>query len=206
MHDLQLRRSKGWTACRLSMRTLDLPALTSSPCARRASAHGLERGAISHHRMTSLRPAPGTYLLLIDVTVGQTVMVGRLGTLRVRPGVYGYVGSAFGPGGVRARATRHHRGTTPPHWHIDYLRPAGRLRQVWHTYDEVRRECTWARALQSLPAATRPLSGFGASDCSCPVHLIWWPRAPSLAAFRERLVNQVGVHAPIRVTSAEDAW
>jgi len=42
--------------------------------------------------------------------------------LDLLPGYYIYIGSAFGPGGVRARMLRHLRADKPKHWHIDYLR------------------------------------------------------------------------------------
>jgi Uri superfamily endonuclease len=149
---------------------------------------------------TSLRAEAGTYVLWLCVTAPQSVTVGRLGTMAVRPGVYAYVGSAFGSGGVRARVRRHWSGTATPHWHIDYLRPAGGLDRVWHTYDAERRECSWAHALQALPKARTPLVGFGASDCCCASHLLAWAGAPSLAAFRERLLERSQAHAPIYCT------
>ena len=46
---------------------------------------------------------PGTYALMLQADRRQTVQVGRLGQLAVEPGCYVYVGSALGPGGVRAR-------------------------------------------------------------------------------------------------------
>jgi Uri superfamily endonuclease len=154
-------------------------------------------------RPMTLRSAPGTYVLLIGVAAPQRISVGRLGTMALRPGTYAYAGSAFGSGGVRARVERHLRGTTSPHWHIDYLRPRGRMQHVWHTYDAARRECTWAEALRTMPGASAPLAGFGASDCGCPAHLVYVPRRPSLAAFRERVVQATGVHAPIHVHAVE---
>jgi len=147
----------------------------------------------------ALRSASGTYVLLIDVVRSTSVVVGSLGTMPVRPGTYAYVGSAFGPGGVRARVRRHLRGTTSPHWHVDYLRPCGHVRRVWHTYDASRRECAWAEALRSMPGATMPLAGFGASDCGCPAHLVHTLGRPSLAAFRERVVAAPGAYAPVHV-------
>lgn len=70
-----------------------------------------------------MRAECGTYLLVLRSHGEATVQVGRWGPLAVRPGVYLYVGSAFGPGGVRARVGRHLRMRKKPHWHLDYLRP-----------------------------------------------------------------------------------
>lgn len=147
--------------------------------------------------MTVLRKSPGTYVLLLKLGASRPVEVGRLGTLQGQPGTYAYVGSAFGPGGVRARVRRHQRRTASPHWHIDYLRSAGRLRQAWHTYDAVRRECTWAEVLRTFPEAEVPLNGFGASDCGCPAHLVRFSTPPELDAFRRRLKRVAPDHAPV---------
>lgn len=145
------------------------------------------------------RSVPGTYILWIVTHAPQVVTVGRLGDMYMKPGTYAYVGSAFGPGGMRARVQRHAAGAGTPHWHIDYVRPAGQLLRVWATYDPVRRECTWARVLRALPGATVPMRGVGASDCACPAHLMRWRQPPSLAAFRTRLLAATTAHAPIYV-------
>ncbi len=47
--------------------------------------------------------------------------IGRLGSFNIIPGFYAYVGSAFGPGGLRARIRHHLESVAQPHWHIDYL-------------------------------------------------------------------------------------
>ena len=46
---------------------------------------------------------PGSYALLLQADRRRTVRIGWLGQLTVEPGCYVYVGSALGPGGVRAR-------------------------------------------------------------------------------------------------------
>lgn len=144
------------------------------------------------------RAEPGTYALLLRGDAEQTIEVGALGELTVRPGRYIYVGSAFGPGGVRARVRRHARGGGARHWHIDCLRAATRLEAAWYTHDPTRRECIWAAGLRSWRTARVPLDGFGASDCDCPAHLVAVSSAPSLAAFRERMRDECPDHGPIR--------
>jgi len=152
-----------------------------------------------------LQNRPGTYVLWLRADRAQSVEVGRLGTLAVQPGVYGYVGSAFGPGGVGARVRRHvRREDKTLHWHIDYLRAVTGLEAVWLTYDDVRRECTWAPLLHTLSAEGPPLDGFGASDCDCPSHLVRFTTRPSPAAFRERLRATTDAHAPIHDLRAGD--
>jgi Uri superfamily endonuclease len=58
---------------------------------------------------TSFEPRPGTYALLLSSAADGVIRVGRLGDLRLQPGFYVYVGSALGPGGVRARLAHHMR-------------------------------------------------------------------------------------------------
>lgn len=116
---------------------------------------------------------PGTYALLLRATTIQTVRIGHLGDLVLHPGYYIYVGSAFGPGGLAARVGRHLRKEKLLRWHIDYLRVACEVEEVWWTCDPVRRECEWAKRLRELPGAVVPMAGFGSSDCGCEAHLVW---------------------------------
>ena len=129
-------------------------------------------GAAAWHRWNFA----GTYGLMMYLPAFQALTVGRLGTHRFNRGWYIYVGSARGPGGVAARL-RHHLGIcATPHWHLDYLRPWTRPRLAWAA--ACTREHQWAACLGALPAAVIPLAGFGASDCRCTSHLIYFPRRP----------------------------
>ena len=108
----------------------------------------------------------------------ESISVGRLGVLRLQPGFYVYVGSAFGPGGLAARL-RHHVGIAQrPHWHVDTLRARAEIVAVWFTTDPRRREHAWARKIARLPGAQAPFPGFGSSDCDCPTHLFWFRTRP----------------------------
>ena len=122
---------------------------------------------------------PGCYVFCLEaVTPGGIVRVGRCGELRLIPGEYLYVGSAHGPGGLRARIRHHLQQITRPHWHLDYLRPSCRLLRVGFAHVAREAECRWAGRLQSL--AQMPLKGFGASDCRCSAHLFHTPRQMEL--------------------------
>jgi Uri superfamily endonuclease len=117
----------------------------------------------------------GTYVLVLEPLTAGVVPVGRLGVLHLQPGRYLYVGSAQGPGGLRARLARHVRsmlGHVPRHWHIDHLLHAAAVREIWLQRSEHRRECAWADALAAARKTTAPMSGFGASDCACGTHLL----------------------------------
>jgi len=52
---------------------------------------------------------PGTYALILVAEEQQSAEIGKLGALDVQPGFYVYVGSARGPGGLKARIARHTR-------------------------------------------------------------------------------------------------
>ena len=134
-----------------------------------------------------LAAQPGTYVLWLRLPQPRTLRIGRLGNAVFAPGYYAYVGSAFGPGGVRSRLGRHLLGGDALRWHIDYLRQACHVHSAWVSHDARRLEHAWADALLALPGARPPLAGFGASDCHCDAHLAGFARRPSLAAVRQRL-------------------
>jgi len=64
---------------------------------------------------------PGVYVLLISVSDSVVISTRSGRVFEVPRGVYLYVGSARGLGGLRARISRHLRKFKKPYWHIDYL-------------------------------------------------------------------------------------
>jgi Uri superfamily endonuclease len=138
---------------------------------------------------------PGTYALVLSSAGNGTIRVGRLGELALRPGFYVYVGSAFGPGGLRARITRHMKRVKRLRWHVDYLRAVSEPMEAWFTSEPNRRECEWAEALRLMPGAEVPLAGFGSSDCRCRSHLFFFRRRPTVSAFGKRV--RIGFGHPI---------
>ncbi|MCX7854398.1 MAG: GIY-YIG nuclease family protein [Anaerolineae bacterium] len=142
---------------------------------------------------------PGTYVLILRLEEARWVQVGRLGESRVPAGWLAYVGSAQGPGGLSARLARHLRHPKPAHWHIDSLRPVAQPTAVWWAIGTGRRECLWAAALAQMPGASRPIPGFGSSDCRCPAHLFHFPEPPD----RERFARLTGEEV---MAEALGAW
>lgn len=142
-------------------------------------------------KLTSINSDPGNYALVLASLKTGTMRIGRLGTLALQPGVYIYVGSAFGPGGLSARIKHHHQIATRPHWHIDYLRAVCDLAEVWFTTATGRHEHAWARAAARLPGAETPMPGFGSSDCKCEAHLFWFKHPPSIRTFRRFVQTKV---------------
>ncbi len=122
--------------------------------------------------IASLPAEPGTYALLIRVAAPLRIQPGRLGSVTLDTGWAVYVGSALGPGGLRARVGRHLRQEKRPHWHIDALTGAAPVVAVWAAVTGERLECRWAAALRDLAGTAIPARGFGASDCQCEAHLL----------------------------------
>ena len=130
---------------------------------------------------SSLPAGPGTYVLVLHLPVAASLTVGKLGEFMFQPGWYLYCGSALG--GLRGRIARHLRQDHRTHWHIDYLNSptaGSTVEAVWWAEGRARRECEWIDAVAELSGASRPVAGFGASDCSCKSHLVYSPTLPSL--------------------------
>ena len=116
--------------------------------------------------------APGVYLLLLSLPARVEAQVGRLRRIDFAPGLYGYAGSALGPGGLAARLKRHASGAGRPHWHIAYLLPHAHLLGALVRENPQRLECVWASwAGQQVQVCIR---SFGSSDCACPGHLFFF--------------------------------
>jgi Uri superfamily endonuclease len=118
----------------------------------------------------ALPRAGGTYGLGLSLKATTQSTIGALGSWTLPEGIYIYVGSAWGPGGLKARVGRHLRGSTTVRWHIDYLRQWATPISVWLAPGE-RLECIWAQSLTDNPTAEIVVPRFGASDCRCVSHL-----------------------------------
>jgi Uri superfamily endonuclease len=125
---------------------------------------------------------PGTYALVLHSKGSWGVQVGRWGCLDVRRGYYLYVGSALGPGGVKARVARHCREPKARHWHIDYLREFAAVTAVWYRHSPQRLEHRWARAAARLDGFEQ-VGGFGCTDCLCASHLFFSATEPRFDLF-----------------------
>ncbi len=138
-----------------------------------------------------LPDCPGSYILIFSCKNGKNIRIGRHGYLQTEPGHYAYCGSAFGPGGLRARVGRHTRLHKKKRWHIDYLRPHIRLRQIWYSANGENLEHDMASAFNKMAVidnkSTYPMTKFGATDCACPAHLFHFISMPGI-------VSQCRVH------------
>ncbi len=148
--------------------------------------------------MFDLPAAPGSYALHLFLPAQVRLSVGRLGMIDFPTGSYFYLGSAHGPGGLRARLKHHSQITQHPHWHIDWLRPHARLVGGWFALDShvslLSLECAWSQALVQMPDAWLPAAHFGSSDCrsGCGSHMVAFTHPPGLSEVEELLRLRAG--------------
>ncbi|NNL76896.1 MAG: GIY-YIG nuclease family protein [Desulfobacterales bacterium] len=145
----------------------------------------------------NMQSLPGTYALVLPAVSNRSIVIGKLGTLEIKPGFYLYVGSAFGPGGLRARITHHRKNSSRPHWHMDYLSVYLHPNEVWYSYDREPREHQWVKVLAGTKGASIPLGGFGSSDCGCTSHLYFFDHRPCAKSFRRKIHANVDNHEKI---------
>lgn len=141
------------------------------------------------------RAEPGSYILWMEVPSSVRLRVGALGEVVLPAGVYGYVGSALGPGGVAARVARHLRRERRNHWHIDYLSGRYPVGEVWYAHAPERLEHRWAARLAELGGSV-VIPGFGASDCDCATHLLRFSALPEIGRFGRQAEDRRRFRSP----------
>lgn len=118
-----------------------------------------------------LAPAnAGAYALMIHI--GREIAFRRSrAEYTIPPDWYIYAGSAYGPGGIRARLRHHFRQDKPIHWHVDHLTVAADALEA--VVLERGQECAIVSALTGSPAFRPAVGGLGSSDCRvCAAHLL----------------------------------
>ena len=134
----------------------------------------------------SLPTTKGAYALLIRLPRRFRASVGALGQIDLLADDYLYLGSAYGPGGLRARLRRHLRASKKAHWHVDYLTGAGEITDIIAVSEG--KECDLVDRALMFPGVSVPIAGFGSSDCPrCPALLLAMPSEtlPILASLAE---------------------
>ena len=154
-----------------------------------ASYNGAMRAEKSSVSDLLVLQRPGTYILLLCLSLRQFIEVGKLGEFEFPAGYYLYVGSALGPGGLAARLRRHKKLANDSekrlHWHIDFLREQAQLLEIWCTPQPQRLEHEWAGVIGHSPETNALVPGFGSSDCSCESHLYQFALMPDNLAIAE---------------------
>ena len=138
-----------------------------------------------------LQPEAGTYIIILKVDTVKKIEIGKIGEFTFRKGYYIYIGSAHGPGGIKARIKRHLKKNKAKHWHIDYLRNIASVVAVLVSYSKKKKECEWASRLSSSPSLSTPVNGFGSSDCSCPSHLFYSENLSDIGLFKNIIKDNV---------------
>ena len=118
---------------------------------------------------------PGTYAILMKLPSKKKIRVGKLGTFEFNKGYYVYVGSAFGPGGIRARLGRHLKDNKKLKWHIDYIREYMEVIDIQFAKTAKNEECAWGDKIVKTGAIT-PVKKLGSSDCKCYSHLFFFQK------------------------------
>ncbi|MCW9036051.1 MAG: GIY-YIG nuclease family protein [Rhodospirillales bacterium] len=121
----------------------------------------------------------GSYLLLIDLEKPLILPQKQFLKTPLESGRYLYAGSAYGPGGLRARVSRHIKKRKPKRWHIDYVTTKSAIKEALIVEDA--KECDFISHLLEIEGIIVPLKGFGSSDCKkCPSHFLKIPETLSL--------------------------
>ncbi len=128
--------------------------------------------------------------MLLMRSSGGSLRVGSLGTVEVPSGILAYVGSAYGPGGLLARVSRHFRRGKCLRWHIDYLTESGIVEVEMALALPYVRERELIEVLTGFGDPIVP--GFGCSDSrEDPTHLF---RLGDPDPLRSYLRNRYPVH------------
>ncbi|WP_297446165.1 DUF123 domain-containing protein [Desulfurobacterium sp.] len=110
----------------------------------------------------------GTYIIVFNLKKERKIQTKRRVFL-LPEATYGYIGSAFGSGGLNSRLNRHLKKRKKKHWHFDYVSTSRFFTPVAvYCFLEKRIECEIAERFKGVFSA---ISGFGCSDCSCVSHL-----------------------------------
>ncbi len=137
---------------------------------------------------------PGAYALVIELDRPCRLAIATLAPATLAAGRYLYLGSARGPGGIRARVARHLRRNQPKHWHVDHLTARGRIVRVITAPGGS--ECALAARALKFESVAPPVAGFGSSDCRiCPAHLLRLPDPPdavlrALEKLADKFINR----------------
>jgi len=109
--------------------------------------------------------------------------------VRLNAGIYFYVGSAFGSGGIQSRLSRHLKKSKKKHWHLDFITTSEAFTPISAiAIPEMAVECALASIILELAS---PIPKFGSSDCKCLSHLF-------LAEEPERIKEEIFKRFPAR--------
>ncbi len=116
----------------------------------------------------------GIYALVLEVLRNLELAIGSLGSVRIESGMYCYIGSARGFGGLRARIAHHLRRSKPRlWWHIDYLTTQHEVRILHIIYAVTNQdlESCFAKTVNETRCWNPAIPRFGSTDRRDYTHL-----------------------------------
>lgn len=129
----------------------------------------------------ALPAGPGAYALRLRLAA-PAALPPAFGAAMLPAGWYVYLGSARGPGGLRARCGRHLRRDKGRRWHIDWLTTAPQAEALAVLPVPGGEECVLRAILADLGCGA-PVPRFGASDCrTCDSHMVALDQGPRKSA------------------------
>ena len=136
----------------------------------------------------------GLYVLVLTLEEDLRVVTRGGRVFDLPRGVYLYVGSARGPGGVESRVRRHASKSKKLFWHIDHVTSDPRARVLG--YFAVTDVCIRERDLSTLLSGVfEPVKGFGSSDDPAAVSHMFRCRwdVPECLERASRRLGELGV-------------
>jgi Uri superfamily endonuclease len=118
--------------------------------------------------------AKGIYVFIFRVLNDLNISIGSLGMVYIPQGLYGYIGSARGFGGVKARVLHHiKKNKKRLWWHIDYLTTMPDVAPLYIVFAETVKDIEYSLSQQMDLAYcwNRYIKGFGSSDKDSYTHL-----------------------------------
>lgn len=108
---------------------------------------------------------PGVYVIIVMVSKTIEISTRRGKRFTIPCGIYLYLGSARGGGGIRGRVLRHLRRSGDAFWHVDYLlrSPSAKILGIMYGVYKDSRDHEAELALK-LRKALPGIKGFGCSD------------------------------------------
>jgi len=144
----------------------------------------------------------GTYTLIFTLNTDVEVIVGSLGRVAFRRGIYSYTGSALGPSkmSLYSRVKRHVSKIKRLRWHIDYLltRHEFEVVAVIAASSDRRFECEVSRILSNVEGVMT-YRRFGSSDCCCLGHLHYYADMELAEVLRLVSLAYKGLGLPFKV-------
>ena len=125
----------------------------------------------------------GIYCLLIYLSSGKRISVGKLGSRLFKKGYYCYVGSALN--NLSARIERHKSNEKKIKWHIDYLLEHAKVVGVETVETLERIECKVNDKVSRVGSSV--IDSFGSSDCKCKGHLHYFEERPKIGLVLEKI-------------------